>query len=666
MQRHGWCPWGVLVTIMTVVLLGACASVQDHDVGLQPGRATIHGHVSPQLDDGVVRSQGLEGVEVSVAGTTLSTITAADGSFTLHEVPTGEIELVFRASGHAVYLTLEGISANQTIRLRVRLSAEQATIEAISHSNDELTLVIEPDVWQLWWADEPVEPADPGDPEPIHGSAVVVQPEPGVVTATITGFGADTGQPGADACFELRYQPEDANASQRSLEPMSIARNGDAVVLAFDQASALALFDEPEVGDAYEVRVAFWSCPDDDGSGNGATQTLAEGTVYELTATVTIADDGLDESPPVADEPTFTAFFDPNQLVLPLDTVDADGAEALALDGLDDPSDSEPIPVRVIIQGAPEALDAIDLESLSLGFEHELALDMAEVDTDADEPAVVATVSAADLLGLIKTPTAGTYQFWLRFELISLISEETVAVSDANGPGYVELALQLELVEPFDDDPPVAPEPEPEPDPDAEPLTAEFQPAVWNTNWSRQGAGWVTLKIRGDEYQQVHLDSIRISLLGESGSDGTDGDTPADPSDGSADVVQTLDEHEPVPEVEPEPGEATLAPARVQRQGNHVRAFFYQRDAIGLIPDPVPGTSYDVCIQFVSGNDESEASDENGAPAVAVANENGEGNDNGEPDEDADGGNGNDGAACALTASVRVSGPPHEVPGPPH
>lgn len=81
-------------------------------------------------------------------------------------------------------------------------------------------------------------------------------------------------------------------------------------------------------------------------------------------------------------------------------------------------------------------------------------------------------------------------------------------------------------------------------------LTFELQPDVWNTNWEHS-RGTVSALFRGTGVDKVDLSSIR--LIGTKS------------------------------------GAAPLAPARTQRTGNQVRAFFAQSDAIALLDTPARG-----------------------------------------------------------------------------
>ncbi len=100
---------------------------------------------------------------------------------------------------------------------------------------------------------------------------------------------------------------------------------------------------------------------------------------------------------------------------------------------------------------------------------------------------------------------------------------------------------------------------EEEPEPEPVELTVQMQPDAWNTNWTRS-AGTVSAFIRGSGFDRIDLDSIVLI--------GTDPD--ADP----------------------------LEPTRVQRQGNHVRAFFAQSAAITILDTPQPGEVHTLTLEL--------------------------------------------------------------------
>jgi len=98
-------------------------------------------------------------------------------------------------------------------------------------------------------------------------------------------------------------------------------------------------------------------------------------------------------------------------------------------------------------------------------------------------------------------------------------------------------------------------------------LSAELQPDVWNTNYAHS-EGTVSAVIRGGDLGEVNLDSIVLV--------GTDA------------------------------AEAPVAPLRVSRQGNQIRAFFAKDDAIASLDTPTRGEVHEVAIELTTGDDNVE------------------------------------------------------------
>ena len=148
----------------------------------------------------------------------------------------------------------------------------------------------------------------------------------------------------------------------------------------------------------------------------------------------------------------------------------------------------------------------------------------------------------ADAIDTLDTPTRGeTHIVTLRFT--------------ADGE-TVELTAQVRIVGPAggNDD---------EEDDEEEELSLTIQPDVWNTNWARS-AGTVSFLLRGSD-----LDSIvdaSIFLVG---------------TDAAA-----------VP----------LAPVRLQRAGNHVRAFFGKAAALATLDTPAAGETHEIELQFTDAS----------------------------------------------------------------
>lgn len=90
-------------------------------------------------------------------------------------------------------------------------------------------------------------------------------------------------------------------------------------------------------------------------------------------------------------------------------------------------------------------------------------------------------------------------------------------------------------------------------------LNLEIQPDSWNTNWP-SSSGTVSAFIRGEGFEEIDLDSIVLI-----GSD---------------------------------PEAAPLAPTRVDRSGNHVRARFAKAAAFATLDEPAPGEHHTVTIEL--------------------------------------------------------------------
>ena len=544
--------------LLLVLLLAGCATLQQGG-GAPEGSATIHGTVKEAPSALAPVTLGAAGISVSVEGTAVATHIDADGSFTLQGVPSGDITLLFETRGGEVRLQLGGIMPNQTIRLSVALSETDAAIDAISRSIDDLTLSMVPDVWELGWAEGPGEPG---------GTTLAADAD--VVSAFVHGA-SELLSALDDDCFDLAGDDPAAGP----LVPATVIRDEGAVEVRFGRADVLALLLAPEPGNKHEVRLGVCFVADDADTG-ASTGTLltAEAETYELVGQISIADDEHDPSPDFVE---LSATLDPDELPLEPDTQAEDDVT-----GLDAQGEGDITTVRLVITGDAEDLASVSLEHITLGFDDEItATDAARVWDGADTLVIEATFSAADVIGLIDEPVAGAYTLWLELGLAPDAGDEVVATGDAEDMQVVELEVSLTLTtetgSPGDDD--------------LEPLSAEWQPSVWNTNWARNGRGWVTVKIRGDGFDTLDLDAISVSI----------DTTPAVEAmsvaiDEDEDGTETGTENGT--EVGAENGAETepLVRERAQRQGNHVRAYFYQRDVIGLIDDPVPGTSYEILL----------------------------------------------------------------------
>lgn len=74
------------------------------------------------------------GVTVTVQGTSITATADGSGRFTLANVPTGNITLVFRASGIEASVTVSGVNTADQIRITVVVSGNTAEIDEHEHS----------------------------------------------------------------------------------------------------------------------------------------------------------------------------------------------------------------------------------------------------------------------------------------------------------------------------------------------------------------------------------------------------------------------------------------------------------------------------------------------------------------------------------------------------
>ena len=148
----------------------------------------------------------------------------------------------------------------------------------------------------------------------------------------------------------------------------------------------------------------------------------------------------------------------------------------------------------------------------------------------------------ADAIDTLDTPTRG--------------ETHTVTIRFTSDGETVELTAQVRVVGPAggNDD---------EEDDEEEELSLAVQPDVWNTNWARS-AGTVSFLLRGSD-----LDSI---------------------VDASIFLVGT------------DPAAAPLAPVRLQRAGNHLRAFFAKAAALATLDTPAAGEIHEIELQFTDAS----------------------------------------------------------------
>ena len=116
--------------------------------------------LNPTLSN--LAKSGASGITVTVAGTSISTMTDAGGFFTLNGVPEGDQSLVFSTDTDSGALDLMGIQPQEQIQLEVVLQGSQVNVTSMQRSSsgdageeggtldvDALSLQLAPDEWNL-------------------------------------------------------------------------------------------------------------------------------------------------------------------------------------------------------------------------------------------------------------------------------------------------------------------------------------------------------------------------------------------------------------------------------------------------------------------------------------------------------------------------------------
>lgn len=208
------------------------------------------------------------GVTVQIAGTSLSTVAAADGSFSLSGVPQGNITVMFETSSGTATVGINGVQPNESITIEVTVSGSTASVDNIDRNGSDdgmggggsgggtveldLELEIDPDSWNLNYD---------------HAN--------GTVEAFIRGTGYDK-------VLLDSITLEGDNADAMPLEPVAATRQGDHVRASFAKNQVLDLLDDPQPGSTHTVTLAF--------EVDGVTD------VQTLDDTITIEDDsGTDD-----------------------------------------------------------------------------------------------------------------------------------------------------------------------------------------------------------------------------------------------------------------------------------------------------------------------------------------------------------------------------------
>src|SRR5262249_50193169 len=77
------------------------------------------------------------GLSVQVSGTSSATTVDDNGRFVLRNVPGGHVDLHFTGRGIDAHLVLDGVAANQTLTITVRITPTSAQLEDDHHDADD-------------------------------------------------------------------------------------------------------------------------------------------------------------------------------------------------------------------------------------------------------------------------------------------------------------------------------------------------------------------------------------------------------------------------------------------------------------------------------------------------------------------------------------------------
>jgi CarboxypepD_reg-like domain/Domain of unknown function (DUF5666) len=105
--------------------------------------ATIAGTVVSSAGAQSVRSMGGATINVSIVGTNISATIDASGTFTLQNVPSGDVTLAFSGNGIDARLTISGVSNHEQIRITVNLQGTTADADETERESEDHRAEIE-------------------------------------------------------------------------------------------------------------------------------------------------------------------------------------------------------------------------------------------------------------------------------------------------------------------------------------------------------------------------------------------------------------------------------------------------------------------------------------------------------------------------------------------
>ena len=114
---------------------GSGATISGQVTGLTAASLAASASRADSLD--TFRTMDTRGITVSIAGTSTSTTTDGAGQFTLTNVPTGTVQLNFRASGSSADVTISGVGPDDHVQIVVNLNGNNARLESEHHSSPD-------------------------------------------------------------------------------------------------------------------------------------------------------------------------------------------------------------------------------------------------------------------------------------------------------------------------------------------------------------------------------------------------------------------------------------------------------------------------------------------------------------------------------------------------
>jgi hypothetical protein len=143
----------IVALIATGLAAGACGSSASSPIGPGPlsnsqntgtgAGATINGSMSGAAlsafslsgSGGNFASLTGPGIMVTVVGTTITAPVNPNGTFTLTNVPPGDIQLHFTGTGTDALLTVTGVNGGDELRIAVEVSGSTATLKSVSRKD---------------------------------------------------------------------------------------------------------------------------------------------------------------------------------------------------------------------------------------------------------------------------------------------------------------------------------------------------------------------------------------------------------------------------------------------------------------------------------------------------------------------------------------------------